>query len=146
VIREVEKKEERNETELAQVCEIWLSTWSVCLKCPDSVEQQALQGDDISKWMRICGAYTWWHEEWTLEWFCSASVKSIVVDGHTAKEKVDKVTLKMGIEFKCLNGWLPVFQGAMEHNMASHEDSRYYCREVALKYGTYHAVCSKGRF
>jgi hypothetical protein len=31
------------------------------------------------------------------EWFCSASVKSIVVDCHTAKEMVEKIALKMAL-------------------------------------------------
>jgi hypothetical protein len=58
VNREVDKKE-RNKTELVQVSGIPLYSWSVCLICRDSIEQQTLQGDDVSKQMRICGACTW---------------------------------------------------------------------------------------
>lgn len=47
-------------------------------------------------------------ENGLFEGFCSAWVNSIVIDGCTAKEKVDKVVLKISIEFKCSSGWLSI--------------------------------------
>jgi hypothetical protein len=41
---------------------------------------------------------------------CNARVTNIAVDGHTAKEKAGKTTLKVGGEFKCMNEWHQCFK------------------------------------
>jgi hypothetical protein len=71
VIRGVEKKE-RSTSEIAQMYGIPLPALSVYLKNQDSVEQQALQGTDVSKQIRICDAKCDDMENRQLEWFCNA--------------------------------------------------------------------------
>jgi hypothetical protein len=71
VIREVDKNK-RSKSEIAQAYGIPFSTLSVYLKKWDSLEQQALQGDDILKHMRICGARHGVMENELFEWFCHA--------------------------------------------------------------------------
>jgi hypothetical protein len=45
-------------------------------------------------------------EDELLQWFCHANANSINVEGPMVKEKANKIVLKVGIELKCLNGWL----------------------------------------
>jgi hypothetical protein len=55
IIREVDKKE-RSKTKISQAYGIPLSTLLTYLKNRDSIENQALQGAEFSKRMKICGA------------------------------------------------------------------------------------------
>jgi hypothetical protein len=50
------EKNERRKSEITQAYRIPLSTLSMHLKIQDYIEQQALQGGDILKLMRIHGA------------------------------------------------------------------------------------------
>jgi hypothetical protein len=44
------------------------------------------------------------------EWFCHAQASNIPIEGPMVKEKANKIALKMGIEFQCLNGWIQRFK------------------------------------
>jgi hypothetical protein len=79
IIVEVNKKE-RSKTEIAQVHGIPLSTLSTYLKNRDSIGNQALQGAEVSKRMRICGAKHSDLEDELFEWFCHAHVNNIPVE------------------------------------------------------------------
>jgi hypothetical protein len=97
---------ERSKIEIAQAYGIPLSTLLTCLKNRYLVDQQALQGGDVSDLMLIhCDV-----ENQMLEWFCNAEVSNIAVNDCSAKEKASEIILKMAIEFKCLNGWLQCFK------------------------------------
>jgi hypothetical protein len=59
---------EISKSEIAQAYGIPLSTQSTYLKTGDYIDQQALQGDDILKCRRICGAKL----QDLCAWFCHA--------------------------------------------------------------------------
>jgi hypothetical protein len=109
IIAEVNKKE-RSKTEIAQAYGIPLSTLSIYLKNRDCIENQALQGAEVSKRMRIHGAKHSDLEDELFKWFCHARAKNIPVEGPMVKEKANEIALKMGIEFQCSNGWLQRFK------------------------------------
>lgn len=71
VIKGINRKE-RNTSEIAKVYGIPLSTLSMHLKNQDSVEQQALQGSDVSKQKRICDTECDDMENKLLAWFCNS--------------------------------------------------------------------------
>jgi hypothetical protein len=60
--------------------------------------------------MRICGAKHGTMEDELFEWFCRAQKNRLAVDGQAVKGKADEIALKMGINFKCSNGWLLSFK------------------------------------
>jgi hypothetical protein len=66
-------KKERSKNELAQAYRITLSTLLTYLKNRDSIENQALQGAEVSKRMRICGAKHCDLEDKLFEWFLPCS-------------------------------------------------------------------------
>jgi hypothetical protein len=105
IIAEVNKKE-RSKTEIAQACGIPLSTLLTYSKNLDSIENQALQGAEVSERMRIRGAEHSNLEDELFEWFCYASANNIPVECLVVKGKANEISLKIGIEFQCLNGWL----------------------------------------
>jgi hypothetical protein len=80
------------------------------LKNQDSIENQALQGAEVSKRMRIRGAKHSDLEDELFKWFCHACDDNIPVKGSVVQEKANKIALKMGIEFHCSNGWLLRFK------------------------------------
>jgi hypothetical protein len=100
----------RSKTEIAQAYGILLSTLSTYLKNWDCIENQTLQGAEVSKRMRICGAKHSDLEDELFEWFCHARTKNIPVEDSMVKEKVNEIALKMLIEFQCSNGWLQQFK------------------------------------
>jgi transposase-like protein len=109
ITAEVNKKE-RSKNEIAQAYGIPLSTLSTYLKNQDSIKNQALQGAEVSKQMRIRGAKHSNLEEKLFEWFCHARANNIHVESPMVKEKANEIALKTGIEFQCLNGWLQQFK------------------------------------
>jgi hypothetical protein len=60
--------------------------------------------------MKIRGAKHGDMENELSEWLCRARVNNIVVDACTAKEKADKIILKIDTEFKCSKEWLQHFK------------------------------------
>jgi hypothetical protein len=108
-LQEVDKKE-RSKTEIAQAYGILIFTLSTYLKNRDSIENQALQGAEVSKRMRICGAKHSDLEDELFEWFCDACTNIIPVEGSIVQEWANKIALKMGIEIQYLNGWLQRFK------------------------------------
>jgi hypothetical protein len=115
IIAEVDRKES-SKTEIAQAYRIPLSTLLTNLKNRDYIENQALQGAEVSKQMRIHGAKHSDLEDELFEWFCHARANNIPVKGPMAKEKTNEITLKMGIEFQCSNGWLSDSGGDRSHS------------------------------
>jgi transposase-like protein len=109
IIAEVDKKE-RSTTEIAQAYGIPLSTLLTYLKNQDSIENQALQGEEVSKRMRIREAKHSDLEDELLEWYCRAHAKNIPVEGPMVIEKANEIALKMGMKFQCLSGWLQRFK------------------------------------
>jgi hypothetical protein len=105
IIREVDKKE-RSKTEISQAYGIPISTLSTYLKNRDSIENQALEGAEVSKWMRIRGAKYGDLEDELFEWFCFARSNNIPMEGPTIKEKDNEIALKLRIYFQCSNGWI----------------------------------------
>jgi hypothetical protein len=71
ITRDVNKKES-SKTEIYQAYRISLSTLLTYLKNQDSIENQALQGAEVSKCMRICGAKHGDLEDKQFKWFCFA--------------------------------------------------------------------------
>jgi hypothetical protein len=45
-----------------------------------------------------------------LSGFCHAQKNRLAVDEQTMKGKADEIAVKMGINFKCSNGWLQHFK------------------------------------
>jgi hypothetical protein len=101
VIRKVDKNER---SEIAQAYGIPLSTLSTYFKNRDSIEQQASQGCNISKHMRIHGTRHGNMEYEPFEWFCHDRKNRLAVDGQTVNMKADEIDLKMRINFICSNG------------------------------------------
>jgi hypothetical protein len=79
------------------------------LKNRDSTENQALQGAEVSKRMRIHTVKQSNLEDELFEWFCHARTYNIPVEGPMVKEKANEIVLKMEIEIQCLNDWLQRF-------------------------------------
>jgi hypothetical protein len=117
VIGEVGQNE-RSKSEIAQAYGITLSTVSTYFINQYFIEWQALQGRDMSKHMRIRGAKHGSMEGKLFEWFCHARKNRLAVDGQTVKGTADEIALKMGINFKCSNGWLQRFTD--RHNITWH--------------------------
>jgi hypothetical protein len=74
-------RKERSKTEIAQAYGILLFTLLTYSENRDSVENQALQGAEVSKWMRIRGAKNSNLEDELFEWFCHAHTNNIPVEG-----------------------------------------------------------------
>jgi hypothetical protein len=58
-----------------------------------------LQGAEVSKRMKICGAKHSDLEDELFEWFCHACANNIPVEGPVVEEKANEIAPKMGIEF-----------------------------------------------
>jgi hypothetical protein len=95
------------------------------LKNWDSIENQALQGAEVSKRMKIHGAKYGDLEDKLFKWFCFLRSNNIPMEGPTMKDKANEIAVKLCSVFK----WLaPAIQTTMEHHMASHEWRGFFCR------------------
>jgi hypothetical protein len=73
------------------------------------LKEQATEGVEISERKWIWGITYSDLEEGLFEWFCCANASSIPIQGPTIQENKG-ISLKIGIEFKCSNGWLQRFE------------------------------------
>jgi predicted nucleic-acid-binding Zn-ribbon protein len=63
--------------------------WSCIKENRDSIEEQVLQGGEMSKFMTIPGETQGSMKNELFEWFCHACKYSIAVDGQTVKSKAN---------------------------------------------------------
>jgi hypothetical protein len=106
-------KKVRRKTEIAQAYGIPLSTLSTYLKNRDSIENQVLQGAEVSKRKRIRGAKHTDLVDELFEWFCHGRANNIPVEGQQS-------STKDGSRISVFESLASVIQAATEHHMASH--------------------------
>lgn len=125
---------------------ISLSAPTTYLKTNESSEQQALQGGDILKQMRIhvsnCGDM----EDELIHCLCHAQRNTTAMGGQMVNVTADELALKMTVDFKCSNGWQQQFkdrrQSVKGEDASAEADSTQQWQEQ-LTPTNHYAVCSK---
>jgi hypothetical protein len=89
---------------------ISLAAPSTYLRTNESSEQQALQGGNILKQMRIHGSDRGDMEDELIHWLCHAQRNTTATGGQMVNVMADELALKMTVDFKCSNGWRQQFK------------------------------------
>jgi len=128
---------------------ISLSAPSTYFKTNESTEQQALQGGDILKQMRIYGSNRGNMQNELIHWLCHAQRNTTAMGGEMVNVTADESALKMTVDFKCSNGWQQQFkdrwQSVNGEDASAAADSTQQWQEQVTPTNHY-TVCPKGHF